>query len=76
LCDDPRRNILVNACCPGWTNSSASREFIDEDGKCRGQIRKTTDDAAESVVWLATIPPGTKSPNGQVIRNKQALVVM
>jgi carbonyl reductase 1 len=68
---DRRRNILVNACCPGWTMSGASGSYLDESGRCGSAQAKQPDAAAEDVVWLALLPAGTTSPNGELVQYRK-----
>ena len=73
LRDDQRRNILVNAGCPGITATDAMKTYLDEKG-CLGDIvARQPEEAAEDVAWLALLPTGTLSPNGNVVKNKQII---
>lgn len=73
LAGDVRRNILINACCPGWMTSQGSAIYMDDDGTCQGVKPKSVEEAAKDVVWLATLPAGTKSPNGQLVRYRSTI---
>lgn len=70
---DSRRNILINSCCPGWTNTGGSVDFIGKNGFCTDVDLQTVDAAASNVVWVATIKPGQSSPNGEVVKNRQVI---
>ncbi|XP_060074521.1 carbonyl reductase [NADPH] 1-like [Ylistrum balloti] len=71
---DQRRNLLINACCPGWTRSGGSREYLDDDGTAvGGVVLQEPDTAASDVVWLATIPSGTATPCGNLVRHKKVV---
>lgn len=71
--NDNRANILLNACCPGWTNSGASKDYIDSSGCCNGIKAQSADESAKDIVWLATLPPGTTSPNGELVRHRKVI---
>lgn len=68
---DPRKNILINACCPGWTDTDGSVEF--RDGVCKDTVLQSADQAASGVVWGASIRPGQISPNGEVVQKKEII---
>ncbi|XP_062598145.1 uncharacterized protein LOC134259567 [Saccostrea cucullata] len=73
LAGDVRRNILINACCPGWMTSQGSEVYVGEDGTCQGIKPRSVEEAAKDVVWLATLPEGTKAPNGQLVRYREVI---
>jgi NAD(P)-dependent dehydrogenase (short-subunit alcohol dehydrogenase family) len=54
-------NIIVNACCPGWAQT--------EMGGPRAT--RPVADAADTIVWLATLPDG--GPRGGYFRDRQPL---
>ena len=63
-----RRDILVNAACPGLVDTGASRPwFADMSGAL------SPDDAAADVLWLATLPPGTREPYGELVQHRKVL---
>lgn len=64
------RDILVNAVCPGWTVTDATRVYLERDPRL---IAKQPDEAAEDVIWLATLPPGTRAPYGELVRYRGIL---
>lgn len=55
LQNDMRKNIVVNACCPGLG------------------IQPDTDVAAEDIVWLTLLPPGTEEPNGELVQFRKTI---
>lgn len=71
--DDHRKNILINACCPGWTDTGGSVAYRGVNGICQESNLQTADEAAEDVAWVATIRPGQDSPNGEVLRNRKVI---
>ncbi|OWF55653.1 Carbonyl reductase [NADPH] 1 [Mizuhopecten yessoensis] len=72
--NDQRRNLLVNACCPGWTRSDGSREYVNDDGNSVGDVAlQDPDTAAADVVWLATLPPGTATICGNLVRHRNTI---
>lgn len=54
-------NVLVNACCPGWVRT--------EMGGPRAT--RPPHEAADTVLWLATLPEG--GPSGGFFRDRQPL---
>ena len=69
LSDDARtRDLLIDAACPGLVDTAASRPwFTDMSGA------QTPDEAAIDVAWLATLPPQTKDPYGELVQHRQVL---
>jgi carbonyl reductase 1 len=63
-----RRDILVNAACPGLVDTDASRPWFDD---MSGAL--SPDDAAADVLWLATLPPGTREPYGELVQHRKIL---
>ena len=71
LRNDQRRNILVNAGCPGITATDAMKTYLDENGCLGDTVARQPDKAAEGISWLALLPTGTLSPNGNVVKDKK-----
>ena len=63
-----RRDILVNAACPGLVDTDASRPWFDD---MSGAL--SPDEAAADVLWLATLPPGTREPYGELVQHRKVL---
>ena len=63
-----RRDILVNAACPGLVNTGASRPWFDDMS-----MALSPDDAADDVLWLATLPAGTREPYGELVQHRKTL---
>ncbi|MGQ0584600.1 MAG: SDR family NAD(P)-dependent oxidoreductase [Reyranella sp.] len=61
-----RRGILVNAVCPGLVDTEASRPWFDDMSSA-----VSPDEAAKDIVWLATLPPGSAEPHGELVRHRQ-----
>ena len=69
LADDAaRRDILVNAACPGLVDTDASRPWFDD---MSGAL--SPDDAAADVLWLATLPSGTREPYGELVQHRKVI---
>ena len=66
--DATKRGILINAVCPGLMDTAASRPWFKDMSAA-----KSPAEAAGDVVWLATLPPGTKTPYGQLIQYRQVV---
>lgn len=56
--DRPGDGILINAVCPGFDDMSGA---------------KNPDEAAQPIVDLLLLPPGTKSPSGELVQNGKVL---
>ena len=54
-------NILVNSCCPGWVQTEMGGP----------KATRTVADAADTIVWLATLP--NDGPRGGFFRDRQPL---
>jgi len=63
-----RRDILVNAACPGLVDTGASRPWFDD---MSGAL--SPDDAAADLLWLAALPPGTREPYGELVQHRKVL---
>jgi NAD(P)-dependent dehydrogenase (short-subunit alcohol dehydrogenase family) len=63
--------VLINAACPGLTLTDATREFMDTVFK--GRAAQTPDEAARDLVWLCTLPPGSRTPYAELVRHRQVL---
>ncbi|XP_060062642.1 carbonyl reductase [NADPH] 1-like [Ylistrum balloti] len=58
---DSRPDIVVNACCPGYVKTDLT-----------GQLgTKTTDQGAETPLYLALLSQNTATPKGQLVSEKQ-----
>ncbi|XP_061197908.1 carbonyl reductase [NADPH] 1-like [Saccostrea echinata] len=60
LSADPREDIIVNACCPGYVDT----DMTSHKG------HKTIDQGADTPLYLALLPPGTKSPSGNFVSER------
>nr|XP_034299050.1 carbonyl reductase [NADPH] 1 [Crassostrea gigas] len=58
---DPREDILVNACCPGYVNTDMTLH----------KGHKTIDQGADTPLYLALLPPETKSPPGKFLLDRE-----
>jgi NAD(P)-dependent dehydrogenase (short-subunit alcohol dehydrogenase family) len=63
-----QRDILVNAACPGLVDTAASRPWFDD---MSGAL--SPDQAATDVLWLATLPGGTRQPYGELVQHRKVL---
>lgn len=70
---DPRRNILVNACCPGWTATEQMLTHLDDNGCLGGIEARTPEEAAADITKLALLPSGTTSPNGDTVYKRKII---
>ncbi len=57
------RDIVVNACCPGYINTDMT------SGKGVG----TPEQGADTPVYLATLEPNIKSPRGEFVAERKIL---
>jgi carbonyl reductase 1 len=63
-----QRDILVNAACPGLVDTDASRPWFDDMSRAR-----SPEEAATDVIWLATLPAGTREPYGELVQYRTLL---
>ncbi|XP_022336941.2 carbonyl reductase [NADPH] 1-like isoform X3 [Crassostrea virginica] len=61
LSADPRDDIVINSCCPGYVDT----DMTSHKG------HKTIDQGADTPLYLALLPPGTKSPNGNFVSERK-----
>jgi NAD(P)-dependent dehydrogenase (short-subunit alcohol dehydrogenase family) len=64
------RGILVNAACPGWTDTDAARPYLEKMPHIRA---KTPDEAAVDVIWLATLPKGASAPHSELVQYRRPI---
>ena len=67
---DAPGDVLVNAACPGWTWTDAARPYLEREENAQAQ---SPEEAAVDLVWLATLPPGTVAPYGELVRHREVL---
>lgn len=72
---DQRRNILINAGCPGWTATEDMMTHLDDSGCLGGTPARSPEEAADDITWLALLPTGTHSPNGNVVYQRQIVSI-
>ncbi|KAF7255595.1 hypothetical protein EG68_07510 [Paragonimus skrjabini miyazakii] len=60
LKNDPRK-IIINACCPGYVDT----DMTDHKGS------KTPEQGADTLFYLATLPPGVTEPFGQFVHDRK-----
>jgi carbonyl reductase 1 len=72
LAGDPTapRDVLVDAVCPGWTVTDASRPYLEQMPNLEA---RTPDESAVDVLWLATLPPGTRAPYGELVQYRRVI---
>jgi carbonyl reductase 1 len=63
-----RRDILINAACPGLVDTAASRPWFADMSTAQ-----SPDQAAVDVLWLATLPTGIKEPYGELIQHREII---
>ena len=63
-----KRGLLINAACPGLVDTDASRPWFDDMSAAQSPAK-----AAVDVVWLATLPPRTETPYGELVQHRQVL---
>jgi len=63
-----RRGILINAVCPGMVDTDASRPWFADMSSAQSPAQ-----AAVDVVWLATLPPRTETPYGELVQHRGVL---
>jgi carbonyl reductase 1 len=66
--DASRRGILINVVCPGMVDTEASRPWFADMSSAQIPAQ-----AAIDVVWLATLPPRTETPYGELVQHREVL---
>lgn len=64
------KDVLLNAVCPGWTITDATRGYLASMPDVKA---KTADEAAVDVIWLATLPSGTTTPYGELVQYRKVI---
>jgi NAD(P)-dependent dehydrogenase (short-subunit alcohol dehydrogenase family) len=62
---------LVNAANPGVTFTDATRDFMGTIFK--PEDAQTPEQAARSLLWLATLPSGTTAPQGELVEHRRVI---
>lgn len=60
---DSRQDIIVNPCCPGYVDT----DMTSHKGT------KTIDDGADTLIYLALLPPNTTSPKGEFVAERKVI---
>jgi carbonyl reductase 1 len=63
-----RRDIVINAACPGLVDTDASRPWFTDMSTAQ-----SPDHAAADLVWLATQPAGSSAPYGELVQHRQVI---
>jgi hypothetical protein len=63
-----QRDIVINAVCPGLVETEASRPWFADMSTAQ-----SPDQAVVDVVWLATLPVGTREPYGELVQHRQVI---
>lgn len=73
LAQDPASpaGILVNAACPGWMITDASRPYLKN--LPADVSPQQPDAAAKDVLWATQFPAGTETPNGELLQFRKIL---
>jgi carbonyl reductase 1 len=66
--DAARRDILVDAACPAVVDTDASCPWFADMSQAL-----SPDEAAADVLWLATLPVGTRRPCGELVQHRKVL---
>ncbi|XP_046552062.1 carbonyl reductase [NADPH] 1-like [Haliotis rubra] len=60
---DPREDIVINSCCPGHVQTDMSSHTGP----------RNIDEGADTMVYLALLPPNTTSPKGNFVADRSIL---
>jgi carbonyl reductase 1 len=63
-----RKGILINAVCPGMVDTDASRPWFKDMSAAKSPAQ-----AAVDVIWLATLPPQTEVPYGELVQYRKVI---
>lgn len=62
---------LINIANPGVTLTEATRDFMGTVFRIKDA--QTPEQAAEPLAWLATLPPGTTEPYGELVEHRRVI---
>uniref|UniRef100_A0A914VLT2 carbonyl reductase (NADPH) n=1 Tax=Plectus sambesii TaxID=2011161 RepID=A0A914VLT2_9BILA len=60
---DSRKDIVINACCPGYVNTDMTNH--------KGSL--TIEEGADTPVYLALLPPDTTEPKGEFVYERKVI---
>lgn len=63
-----RRDIVINAACPGLVDTDASRPWFSDMSNAQ-----SPDQAAGDLIWLATLPAGSIAPYGELVQHREVI---
>jgi carbonyl reductase 1 len=66
--DAQRRDIVINAACPGLVDTAASRPWFTDMSNAQ-----SPDQAAADVIWLTSLPAGSTAPYGELVQHRQII---
>ncbi|XP_067676751.1 carbonyl reductase [NADPH] 1-like [Haliotis asinina] len=56
-----KTDVVVNACCPGWCRTDMGGQSAPD----------SAEEGADTIVYLATLPPETMSPRGELVTHRK-----
>lgn len=71
LDNPPAPGVLINAVCPGWMITDASRPYLHLVPPEVTPLMP--DQAAPDVLWLGLLEPGTSQPQGELVQHRKIL---
>lgn len=63
--------VLINAACPGLTLTDATRDLMQTVFK--GRTAQSVEQAADGLMRLLTLPPGSHEPAGELVRHGEII---
>ncbi len=63
-----RRDLLLNAVCPGLLDTAASRGWFTDMSSAL-----MPDEGAVDLLWLATLPKSSREPYGELVQHRKVL---
>ncbi|XP_041478953.1 carbonyl reductase [NADPH] 1-like [Lytechinus variegatus] len=66
--DNTKNDVIINSCCPGFVDTDMTSNI---DPRVPGFPKLSVAEGADTPVYLALLPPGTKDMHGNFVMNRK-----